>query len=532
MVNQSPTPPLKSPSRSSNPQTRHDALRAAAESDLITFIRLVAPHRVLGSIHEELIGWWTRQDAKSHQLVLLPRDHAKSAMLAYRVAWEITRDPAIRVLYISSTSNLAEKQLKMIKDILTSKIYRRYWPLMINEDEGKREKWTNSEISVDHPRRKAEGVRDPTVFTGGLTTSLTGLHCDIACLDDVVVQENAYTGDGREKVTSQYSLLASIEAADAMEWVVGTRYHPKDLYSDLLEMNEELYNEEGDLLNEEPVYESFVRTVEDIGNGSGEFLWPRQQRSYDGKYFGFNQQILAKKKAQYLDKTQFFAQYYNDPNRYESSLIGSECFQYYDKSRVVNTNGRVTYGGRPLSVFAAMDFAYTLGKKSDYTAIVVVGIDASGFIYVLDVVRFKTAKISEMFERLLETHVRWDFRKVRMESTAAQSAIVRELKDQYIRPNALALAVEEYKPNRSEGSKEERINAILQPRYENRTIWHYKGGACQMLEEELINRHPPHDDIKDALANAVTIAIPPRKLKEQTVTSNVIYSPRFGGVGF
>lgn len=518
--------------RSQLAQTRHEALRQAAEADLITFIKLVAPHRVLGSIHEELIGWWTRSDAKSHQLVLLPRDHAKSALLAYRVAWEITRDPSIRVLYISSTSNLAEKQLKMIKDILTSKIYRRYWPDMVNEEEGKREKWTNSEISVDHPRRKAEGVRDPTVFTGGLTTSLTGLHCDIACLDDVVVQENAYTEDGREKVKSQYSLLASIESADAREWVVGTRYHPKDLYSDLLDMEEEMYDEEGNLVSSEPVYESFIRTVEDRGDGTGEFLWPRQQRTYDGKWFGFSQSILAKKKAQYLDKTQFFAQYYNDPNRYEASLISPECFQYYDKTRVVNTNGRVTYSGKPLSVYAAMDFAYTLSKGADYTAIVVIGIDSGGFIYVLDVIRFKTDKVSEMFDRLLEAHVRWDFRKVRMEATAAQSVIVRELKDQYIRPNGLSLAVEEYKPTRADGSKEERINAILQPRYENRSIWHYKGGACQMLEEELVNRHPPHDDIKDALANAVSIAVPPRKLKEKPVTSNIIYSPRFGGVGF
>jgi len=113
----------------------------------------------------------------------------------------ITRNPAIRILYISSTSNLASKQLKFIKDILTSDIYRYYWPEMVNEEEG----------------------------TAGLTTGITGLHCDIAVLDDVVVKENAYTKEGRKKVEEQYSLLSSIEGADAREWVVGTRYHPSDL---------------------------------------------------------------------------------------------------------------------------------------------------------------------------------------------------------------------------------------------------------------------------------------------------------------
>jgi hypothetical protein len=114
-------------------------------------------------------------------------------MVAYRCAWEITKDPTITILYISSTSGLAEKQLHFIKNILDSPVYRRYWPDMIHEDEGKREKWTTSEIMVDHPLRAAEGVRDATVFTAGLTTNITGLHCNIAVLDDVVVKENAYS---------------------------------------------------------------------------------------------------------------------------------------------------------------------------------------------------------------------------------------------------------------------------------------------------------------------------------------------------
>lgn len=134
-----------------------ELIRGAAESSLEAFIKLIAPHRMLGSIHQELIGWWTRQEGKTHQLCLLPRGHQKSMLIAYRVAWEITRSPSTTVLYISSTANLAEKQLKAVQDILTSPIYRRIWPEMINDQEGKRERWTTSEISVDHPKRKLEG---------------------------------------------------------------------------------------------------------------------------------------------------------------------------------------------------------------------------------------------------------------------------------------------------------------------------------------------------------------------------------------
>lgn len=505
-------------------------IREAAESSLLTFIRLVAPHRVIPHFQEEWIEWMTRRGAKSHQLALLPRDHAKSTIIAYRAAWEIVKDPTIRILYISSTANLAEKQLGLIKQILTCAAVRRYWPDLVNEDEGKREKWTQSEIAVDDPRRQAEGVRDPTVYTGGLTTSLTGLHCDIAILDDVVVQENAYTEEGREKVKSQYSLLASIEGADAREWVVGTRYHPADLYSDLVAMEEEVFepgDESGLPSGTRHVYEVFQRTVEQFG----EFLWPRQQRPTDGKWFGFDAGILAKKKAQYLDKTQFYAQYYNDPNKYENALISAEKFQYYERHQVKRLeDGKWAVRGKPVNIAAAMDFAFTEGTRSDYTAIVVVGMDADGNYYVLDADRFKTEKLEVMYSHLRTLYAKWEFHKIRMEMTVAQATVAKELKDQYIKKDGLALSIDEYYPTKRDGEKQERIAAILAPRYANMAMWHYRGGHMQSLEDELIQRFPIHDDLSDALCNAVAIVVQPIKRNERvSKVTNIASHARFGG---
>lgn len=509
-----------------------DQIRLAAEADLETFIRLVHPQRVLGAVHSELLSWWTRQEASHHQLCLLPRDHGKSAMVAYRVAWEITRNPAVRVLYISSTANLAEKQLGFIRGILTSKIYQRYWPEMIHPDEGKREKWTNSEIAVDHPLRKAEAIRDPTVFTAGLTTGITGMHCDIAVLDDVVVKENAYTPEGREKVRQQYSLLASIEGADSYEWVVGTRYHPQDLYNDMLQMSVDEFDANGEITGSYQLYEIFERQVEDVGDGTGQFLWPRQQRS-DGKWYGFDSRILAQKKAKYLDKTQFRAQYYNDPNDAASAPIQRDLFQYYNRNLIQKMNGAVYYNSRKLNVFAAVDFAYSLKQKADFTAIVVVGVDAFNNYYILDIERFKTDKIKEYFDKIVSLHHKWYFRKLRAEVTAAQSIIVKELKDNYIRQHGLALSVDEHRPTRHIGTKEERMFAALNPRYENHQVWHYKGGNCEILEEELVLQNPAHDDVKDALASCFEICVPPTSgtmVSAKKPWEGMVNS-RFGGLG-
>lgn len=510
--------------------TTLDEIRLAAESDLVTFIKLVAPDQVLGQCHEDACNWWTSPDSKSHQLLLFPRDHGKSRLVAFRVAWELAKNPTARVLYISATANLAEKQLGFIKGILTSDIFSRYWPDHVNREEGKRAKWSNSEIALDHPDRKKENIRDPSVFTGGLTTSLTGMHCDIAVLDDVVVYENAYTGEGRNKVKSQYSLLSSIEGAEAQEWVVGTRYHPADLYNDLLQMKEDLFDEDGNKTGEDSIYEVFEKPVEDRGDGTGQFLWPRSQRK-DGKWFGFNIQVLAKKRGQYLDKGQFRAQYYNDPSDPDNVPVPSEKFQYYEQKHVRQDNGFWYYKDRRLNVFAAVDFAFSLSKKADYTAIVVIGIDADNNVYVLDIDRFRTDRISEYFEHILHLSNRWSFRKLRAETTVAQVAIVKQLKE-LVKQHGLAISIEEYRPNKSQGNKQERIAAILEPRYDNMSMWHYRGGNTQVLEEELQSRNPPHDDVIDALASVVDMAVKPSRSVRRSKRENVVWANnRFRGNG-
>lgn len=397
---------------------------------------------------------------------------------------------------------------------------------MIHPEEGKREKWAVAEIAVDHPKRKLEGIRDSTVKAAGLTSNTTGFHADVVILDDMVVPNNAYTEDGREKVAALYSQLASIENPGAREWVVGTRYHPKDIYDTMINMREVIYNEEDDLDDEIEVYELFQKVVET----NGEFLWPKKTRE-DGKSFGFDERVLARIKAKYVDITQFYAQYYNNPNNNETARIDANKFQYFERSRLRNDYGDWFFGENKLNVYAAIDFAFSLRKRADYTALVVIGVDALGNFYILDVDRFKTDRIVEYYKHIVAAQQKWGFRKIRAEITVAQRTIVSELKESYIKPNGLALSIDEHNPTRHEGDKNERISAILEPKYDNLQVWHYKGGNCQSLEEELIMLHPPHDDIKDALANAIDIAIIPKNRHHRNMNvTKIEYHPRFGGV--
>jgi hypothetical protein len=508
---------------------KNDMIREAAEGDLLTFIKLVAPHILYGAVHEELVSWWGRQGAKENQLVLLPRGHMKSKLAAYRTAWWITKHPETTVLYVSATADLAEKQLYAIKQIIDSPIYRRYWADMIHPEEGKREKWAVAEIAVDHPQRKLEGIRDATCKAVGLTSNTTGFHADIVVLDDIVVPGNAYSEEGREKVGNAYSQLASIENPGAQEWVVGTRYHPRDIYDTMINMKEIHYDDEGEIELEEKVYELFQKVVET----DGEFLWAKRTRN-DGKAFGFDAKELARIKAKYIDTTQFFAQYYNDPNTTESARINKENFQYYDKSALSNKEGDWYIRDRKLNVYAAIDFAFSLRKGSDYTALVTIGVDHQANYYVLDIDRFKTERIVDYYTRILHAWEKWGFRKIRAEITVAQQTIVKELKDSYLKPNGIPLSIDEFRPTRHLGDKAQRVGAVLEPKYDNLQVWHYKGGNCQTLEEELVMVHPPHDDVKDALANAMSISLVPKVRTQMNVglnKPNMTHS-RFGGVSF
>lgn len=516
------------------------AIRAAAEADLVKFIQLVHPMRVLGDIHKDICNWWQRPDAKSHQLLLMPRDHQKSALLGYRCAQRIVKQPSVRILYVSATERLATKQLKFIKDILLSEAVRYYWPDLVNEEENSREKWTETEVAVDDPRRAAEAIRDPTILAAGLTTNIVGLHCDVAAFDDVVVPDNAATKEARDKVAQQYSYLSSIEGTDSEEWVVGTHYDPSDLYMQMKDTELEIVDDKGDLIRNQKMYDVYEKVVEDSvdRDGTGMFLWPRQMRESDGRYFGFNAQILAKKRAAYRQSiADFYSQYYNDPNARSESGIQREFFQYYDPSFVRQKEGYWTFQGRRLNVTAAIDFAFSTTEQADWSCVAVVGTDPLGNYFVLDLRRFKTSLVSDYFKEILRAHEKWNFRKLRAECVSAQLAVVRSLKEDFIRPLGVMLAIEEYTPNKSQGpkgSKIERINAILKPKYEARSIWHIKGDpTTDLLEDELVKIRPAHDDIKDALAAAIDASFIPAQPQTSIIRESprMVVNSRFGGLG-
>jgi len=509
-------------------------VREQAMLDLPTFARLVNKGYVYGQLHMDIYKWmmdytlYGKGDGiTNNKLIMLPRAHLKSHMVATCVAWLITRHPEITILYVSATAELAETQLYAVQNILASDVYRRFFPEYIHPQEGKRERWSQRKLSVDHVKRKKEGIRDATVSTAGLTTNTTGWHADVVVADDLVVPENAYTEDGRDSVSKKSSQFTSIRNAGGFTLACGTRYHPVDIYDVWKKQEFEMLDDDFNVVGFEPVWDVKEYKVE----VDGVFAWDRAQRA-DGKSFGFDPRVLSRIKAEYSDKTQFFAQYYNDPNDKGSNRINRESFIYGDRKHLKEQSGKWYYKGEKLNVYASIDFAFSLSKKADSTAIAVIGIDSTNRIYVLDLDRFKTDKIKDYFDAIVHLHSKWGFKRLRAEVTVAQAVIARDLKDK-IREEGLRLVIDEHRPNRNEGKKEERIASALEHRYENQDILHFMGGYTEILEEELVLARPAHDDLKDALASVVEIAVKPKSTKSKNELYSNVYNlktSRFGGL--
>lgn len=510
-------------------------LKQFYENDLWEFAKYINPNYVYGEIHEKVFRWLTDPEACKKQLLLLPRGHLKSHCIAVWTVWTITRQPWCSILYVSAGEELAKAQVYSIKNMLTSDNYRLLWPEMIHEEDSKRDKWSAWAINVDHPARKERGTRDYTLFVRTVKSNATGLHCSHLVFDDVVVPGNAYSPAGRQEVSGAISQFASILNPGGEIKAVGTRYHPKDIYGKFDVAKRRVYNDlTGEYIGDEKVWDILEEKVETAGDMTGDYLWPRTRCPKNGEWYGFSLNVLAEIRAQYEsvgEVTQFYAQYYNDPNDPDSNRLQYSDFSYYNKEKLKNTMGAWYMMERPLYVSAAMDVAWSEGESSDYTAIAVVGTDSEGFIYVLDLVRFKTQDFEQYYREVKRLHDYWHFRKLRIETNSGGRLVANQL-ESFVRREGRHLQIEPNYVSAGGGKKFERHAAVLEWRYKQRYIKHFKGGLTPDLEDEVVMARPPHDDLEDALCAAIEISKTPsaRGSKMGMKRDNVIVaSSKFGG---
>lgn len=517
----------------------NEQLKAHVEADLWAYARYVLPHYAFGDVHKECfqaMGDPKRKEDTPNLLLLIPRDHLKSVMIAVYVTWRVAKDPCWTGLYITADEGLGVLQMSFMQSIIESDRWRLLWPDHFLPEAGRREKWTNLAITCDHPLRKQRNIRDETIAVKTIKSGKTGRHPDEIMYDDLVVPENAYSEIGRREVRAGAAQAVSLAKTGALMTSVGTVYHPKDQYSIWKEATYQDYDDEGTYLGEKPLWHIIEKKVEANGDLTGDYLWPRTFSPENKAWYGWDIKSLSRKKAEYQNNgelAQFWAQYYMEANDPGSHRIGYDQFQYYDPKKLVQVGDSWEYNGKRLNIGAFMDTAATDAAsknalRADYTALAVMGIDTDGYYYVLDITQFQTDKRSVYAEEIIKLWSRWGFKTVDVELEGAGKIVAEGLKD-YMRENGYNLLVNG-EPAPRGISKFERHASITIPRYEQGIVFHRKGGWTPELEDQIVLERPAHDDLIDVVTMGV------QKLKKPMVnnygmqSAKVIKaSSRFGG---
>ncbi|UCD57371.1 MAG: phage terminase large subunit [Candidatus Hydrogenedentota bacterium] len=381
-------------------------------------------------------------------LILAPRGFGKSTLLSVvRCVFEIVRNPDVRILLASNTQAQAEAFVREVRGHLErNRIFRRVFGDFVGP------KWTDRELIVSGRKRIA---KEPTIYATGVGGAVVSRHFDIVICDDIVDEQNARIESRREKLRTWFFkvLLPCLEPEGKL-CVVGTRYHYRDLYGHLIESG-------------------FMPTVVIIRalDSEGKSSWPER--------FPTERLVQIRREA---GTVIFNAQYQNDTVAMKGAVFKEEWLRFYD--------------ALPLSLrtYQGVDLSIGQHSGSDFFAIVTIGTDAWGNIYVLDCYQSRLS-FRQQTTAIVERFRQFDPIKVAIESNAYQAAQVER-----VRELGVVRAVKVFTA-RDKLSRAWKLSAL----FEDGRVWLGRN-MHELIEQLLAFPQCEYDDLFDALELAIGIS--------------------------
>lgn len=420
-----------------------DLIRLLSLHDPWYFITTVLGYR-LEEFHKR---WFSHQDKHQKTILLAPRGHGKSTIcdVAF-ILWRLIHNRNLRILIASKTSRQAVLFLSEIRQHLElNGRFRDAFGNWVSPEE-----WNVAQIRL--PRTRI--MKEPTITTIGIGSSLPSWHFDIIIADDLHDLANSRTPAQREAVWRWFeeTMLPTLEPHGELH-VLGTRWHADDVYGRLMAKSEEARA----IGNLSGAYEVLVdRAIQSEGPTPEEckVLWPSYM-SYE-KLVGIRHE---------QGPAIFSLQYQCSAD--EAGLEGG-IFRHED-FRILNESPRETRK-RCIYVVQGWDLA-TEGKdlkgevvgeeiRTNYTACVTVGLTRDMEFIVLDWYRGRPGLIAQVDEVVAQA-AKWNPDAVVLESVAYQNILT-----QYIRKNT-TLPILPMRPTRDKVARAWR----LQPYVEEKRVW-------------------------------------------------------------
>jgi phage terminase large subunit-like protein len=386
-----------------------------------TLKKAIVEDRRVDLLATHILGY----DCRKHhrQMLAFQEQHPQSLCLAYRgsgkstigtvakIIWYLCVNPNLRIVIVSMTTGHATALLREVKQQLSAndaliEMFGEFAPRSLNDPNIV---WNNDEINI---RQRVDYTKESNITAVGAGAAVVGKHYDVAVIDDLVDEDHSHTAPQREKIKTFYykTLDPCIEPPDPAvpfrgeRRIIGTRYHPDDLFGHLLEHEMKEHTQIIPALT--------VIGEDDLGHPIYETPWPEK----------FSVKFLLEQRAT-KGPSIFDSQYQCDINTMRGDVFSGEWFEH----------DQIFYDKPPESavLWSGVDLAIGLRERNDKFAHVTIARDLkTGIIYLVDYIQGRygfnqqTAIIGERF--MSQQPVR-----VGIEAVAYQAAQFHQVVSQY-----------------------------------------------------------------------------------------------------
>jgi predicted phage terminase large subunit-like protein len=395
--------------------------------------------------------------------IAAPRGHGKSTILSLLFPlWSAVFLKKRFIVLVSDTRDQANLNLAALSCELTEN--RR---LRADFGELSGRKWTEGEILL------ANGVR---IIARGTGSKLRGLRSfesrpDLIICDDLENDEHVESREQREKIHRWFTraLINTMDPEGDLV-VIGTLIHHDSLLARFLKKEDWGHR----------VFKAF--------DEDGKPLW--------GSRFS-RERLLQRKKE--IGSLAFSSEFMNEPIPPEARVFPEEKIRYYRPEEISSLS---------LDIYGAVDPAISERRGADYSAIVTIGVDEAGRVFVLDadIGRYSPTRL---VERIFFSYLRFHHLVIGVEAISFQELLCRIIEDEARRRRL-------FLPLKSIGVRGEKRRRILRlsPLIERGTIL-FSPQARLLIEQLIEFPAGAHDDGPDALEMAVSLAREGRGFFEQ-----------------
>lgn len=405
--------------------------------------------------------------------LIAPRESAKTTVITYFMLWYISQNPTTSNGIVSVSSAQAEDRLRMMRIIMRDNVrYQNVFPHIVIDTKmpNTQNQFQVKRVDIPYSTWSAllaskGSLKDPTLVVAGAgSKALIGKrYSGILTLDDIV-DETMLTDVAQEKrlVYIMQTLVPALqESAKLVN--IGTRW---------------MLNDVPGMLKNNPQW----KTIEIPAIGKDR---QGRRRSYWEEYWSLDK--LDRKRAEMNNDVLFQTMYLNDPTATLSANFDEDSLSH-----------DVPYP-RPeyRELWIVTDWAATVGMKSDYTVLFLVGVTQDKFVDILEMRRFQKhpqASLNELYNMYDECLGRAQvITGILFESVGFQAFAKGMITSQ--RPD---LPIHAHKPT---GSKEQRVQNVAAYAHAGKLRIRQDMRDIGVLKHEWINfGFATHDDTIDPIS--------------------------------